>query len=194
MKKKTAALALAVILVLSAAAGGTMAYLIDTTDNVKNIFVSGKVNATLDEAVVDSNGQATAARGTGNSYTVIPGCKAAKDPTVHIEKGSLPCYVYVCVEDTLTDGDVDYTVDATWTQVKASGTKTVYRYNGIVDARSAQQDLTVFNGVTYDYTKITEANIADQSGNINVSAYVVQAVGVTEADVQAAALAYFEVT
>ena len=51
MKKKILAVALAAIMLLVAITGASLAYLTDKDDQV-NTFTSGKVDITLDEAVV----------------------------------------------------------------------------------------------------------------------------------------------
>ncbi len=113
MNKKTRKVLLtafcAVLLVVGTIMG-TMAYLTDTTQQVKNTFTVGKVDITLDEAKVAFNEQTgkyeadtTADRVTENSYKVLPGMTFPKDPMITVEKGSEPCYIGAVVTLTVED-------------------------------------------------------------------------------------------
>ncbi len=89
---------------------GTLAYLTDTA-GVTNTFTVGKVDITLDEAVVDKDGnpldenknitsidkadrvEGNAEGTSGNTYHLIPGKKYVKDPTITVEAGSEASYI-----------------------------------------------------------------------------------------------------
>lgn len=196
MKKKTIALLMAGVLAVGCVVGGSLAWLVSTPGAVTNTFTVGDINATLDEAPVDANGDKTdGPRVTENAYTVIPGDSIDKDPTVHILKGSEKCYVFVCIDDQMNaalTGCAEYTPATNWTKVEENGSKTVYKYNTVVDASAAQQDLLVFDGVTIDGEKVTKETIETLTGKkIIVNAFAYQAENVTEADAQAAALEQF---
>lgn len=197
MKKKTVALLMAGVLAVGCVVGGSLAWLVSTPGAVTNTFTVGDINATLDEAPVDANGKEItgAERVTENNYTVIPGDSIDKDPTVHILNGSEKCYVFVCIDDQINaalDDCAGYSVPASWTKVKTEGSKTVYKYNAVVDASGGQQDLLVFDGVTIDGEKVTKDTIGTLTGKqIIVNAYAYQAENVTEVDAQAAALEHF---
>lgn len=92
MKKKTVALLLALVLVFGAAVGGTIAYLMDSTDSVTNTFTVGKVDIDLYET---KDGKHV----TGNAYQLIPGTTYAKDPTVTVTADSEDCYLFVKFEE-----------------------------------------------------------------------------------------------
>ena len=66
MKKKTVALLLALTLVLGVVAGGTIAWLTDTTTPVKNTFTTSDITVNLEET-----------KGTnitdGKSFQMVPG-------------------------------------------------------------------------------------------------------------------------
>jgi len=119
MKKKIVSLCLVVALIAIAAVG-TLAYFTDTDEN-QNTFTMGSVDITLDEAVVDRDGDVWVAdeedRVQENEYKdVYPGAVLPKDPTVHNE-GTYGAFVRVQVtvvngmtwlplyaeDDTLTD-------------------------------------------------------------------------------------------
>ena len=99
MKKKVAALALVVLLLVAAVVGGTLAYFTDT-DSATNTFTVGNVDIELDEAAVSYEGGnwvAGTERVQSNTYEkVYPGAVIPKDPTVH-NVGSNSAYVRVKV-------------------------------------------------------------------------------------------------
>lgn len=119
MKKKTKkalALAICAVMLIAGTALTTLAYL-TSQDSVTNTFTVGKVNITLDEALVneygkpassvDENGVYTlvnevkdAARVEANTYKLIPGIEYVKDPTVTVKYGSERCYVRMLVTIT----------------------------------------------------------------------------------------------
>lgn len=84
MKKKMTIMITALAMVLCFAIGGTLAWLVDTSETVKNTFTYGDINIDLDETTKD--------------YKMIPGNDIAKDPKVTVEKGSEACWLFVKVE------------------------------------------------------------------------------------------------
>ena len=86
MKKKAWLSALAVVLVLCCAVGGTLAWLTQKTDAVVNTFTVGDINITLTE--------------TEREYKMVPGNTIDKDPTVTVQAGSEACWLFVKVEGT----------------------------------------------------------------------------------------------
>lgn len=110
---KILALLVAVVLLVSAAAGGTIAWLMAKTDPVVNTFVSGDINITLTEPSFDSS----------QIYKAIPGDVIQKDPTVTVLKGSEDCYVRVFVINwwtTETDKHFRGTEAAGWYDFNSS--------------------------------------------------------------------------
>lgn len=119
MKKKILSLCMVGALAATAV-GGTLAYFTDTDENT-NVFTVGNVDITLDEALVEKEGDTYKTvdgdRVIENEYKLIyPGAVLPKDPTVHNE-GNNDAYVRVQVtiangmtllptfveDDTLTD-------------------------------------------------------------------------------------------
>lgn len=97
MKKKTIALALVLVMVFGATLGGTFAYL-TSTDTVTNTFTVGNVKIKLDETDVDINGvKDGSTRVKENSYKLMPGHSYIKDPVVHVDATSEPCYIRTIV-------------------------------------------------------------------------------------------------
>ncbi|MDO5400342.1 MAG: SipW-dependent-type signal peptide-containing protein [Eubacteriales bacterium] len=88
--KRTLALLLAFVLVIGATVAGTLAYLTDTSKEVKNTFTIGKVGIDLHETEVGSD-----TISYGNTYALIPGTTYEKDPVVSVDEGSEDCYLFV---------------------------------------------------------------------------------------------------
>lgn len=193
MKTKTKALALALcaVLLVVSTVFVTMAYLTSKTDVVTNTFTVGKVTITLDEAKVDEYGKEVegASRVDANTYKLIPGHEYTKDPSVHIDKASEDCYVFVRVVNGISGIEKDTTVAQQmetngWTPL--SGVGDVWYYNTIVtpdDTNGA--DLPVFG----TFTIKDDANVSAYDDKfITVQAYAVQADGFdSAADAWAAA-------
>lgn len=81
---KPLALLLAMSLLVGCAIGGTVAWLADKTEPVKNTFTTSNVDIELAE--------------TKNAFKMIPGWTIEKDPVVTVKKGSEDCYLFVKVE------------------------------------------------------------------------------------------------
>ena len=93
MKKKILALALVVILAITAVAGATLAYFSDT-DEKTNVFFSGKVDITLNEVFDEETAQ------------LIPGVDIQKDVTISLSQDSIESYVwYTYAIPTALDND-----------------------------------------------------------------------------------------
>ena len=54
--KRSVALLVAIALLIGCVAGGTIAWLVDTTGNVTNTFVAGNIDITLDESKLKDDG------------------------------------------------------------------------------------------------------------------------------------------
>lgn len=209
MKKRTVAILMACTLILGATVGVTFAWLISGPKAVVNTFVAGKVAITLDEARVNESGTAisSAQRVQANVYTLIPGHSYDKDPTVHIEAGSEPCYVFVKVKNGIstiessTNSIEEIQMPANgWEVLSGAGGSdgTVYYFktntgkntsvtvdaNGIITVPSdSDVDLVVFEKFTIDGTKAHNNEISTLSANsITVTAYAIQALGSASAE------------
>ena len=80
---------LALVLVIGCVAGGTVAWLVATTDSVTNTFTYGDINIELTETKPE-NKQAK----------IIPGVDIEKDPKVTVLANSEDCWLFVKVEET----------------------------------------------------------------------------------------------
>ena len=78
--------AVASLLLVTMAVGGTVAWLAAESDTVTNVFTTSDVNLKLEETTTD--------------YKMVPGCDIEKNPLITVEAGSEPCYVFVKVTES----------------------------------------------------------------------------------------------
>lgn len=127
--KKYAKPTLALTLAALCAVGGTLAYLQDKTDEVKNSFTFSDDNS-ID---IDLTEKTFGEEGNTDAVPMVPSVDIAKDPQVTVNGDD--CYIYVDVTETcavngyaFTDF-IDYEISSNWEEVEnvtenASGTKT----------------------------------------------------------------------
>lgn len=170
--KKILALALAAVLLVAVGVGGTLAWLVAQSNEVKNTFTYGKVALTLDEAQVEYDPELNEyvekddhSRTTTNEYKILPGVKIAKDPTVTVTKDSEDCYVRAII--TVTSNQAAYAL-----------------MNN--DPKSWIDDLE------NDYWKYegTAATTIDDENDVVTTVYEVRYVGVLDADKGAGIVPY----
>ena len=123
MKKRTIALLCAAIMVVGIAAGGTMAWLVDSTQKEENVFTVGNIDITLEE--------------TTENYKMVPGKDIAKDPKVTLSTESENAYVYVEVIESEGLSDyIDYDMNTGWVELTgeyhAPNGGTIYKYTSEV--------------------------------------------------------------
>lgn len=101
MKKKITLL-LSLVLAVAIGIGGTLAWLTDKTEEVKNTFTVGNINITLTEE----------AGGDTKEFKMVPGQTIAKDPKVTVKAGSEACWLFVKIaESDNLDDFISYAVD-----------------------------------------------------------------------------------
>ena len=178
-KKKVFLTVLCAAALVVASVLGTMAFL-TSTDTVTNTFTVGNVNITLDEAPVNVNGDAISGdRVDANSYKLIPGKTYDKDPIVHVTNGSENCYVFVKIDNQISNLEAtgDTTIAAQmavkgWKQL--NNTNVYYQENPV----AANSNITVFE----HFTLSDDANVSNYTGKqIIVNAYAIQAEGFDDA-------------
>ncbi len=193
--KKIVTAGLALVMVAGISVAGTLAFLTDDTDLVKNTFTVGNVNITLDEANVDKKDaegvdNSSVARDTANTYKLIPGSTYDKDPIVHVTKDSEPCWVIVDVNNGLGDAEAAVTEDSLGTiadQITANGwTKKGDYYYMEVNQEDLDEvedgktlDLTVFTkfAIKGDLEDATYEDLVD--AEITIKAFAIQSEGVS---------------
>ncbi len=154
MKKKTLIAIVAIALVVCLAIGGTLAYLLNVQDPIKNIFTIGKVDITLDEEGGESSDDPES---SDKQFTIIPNTTVTKDATVTVGKNSLDAYVFAVVDEKCTAAKADggeytfgdyvtYTINSTdWT--KLDGYENVYYLVYTAPAETPETD-TVYHLIT----------------------------------------------
>lgn len=169
---------LALVLVIGCVAGGTVAWLVATTDTVTNTFTYGKINIDLTET-------------TGTSYKIIPGTNIAKDPKVTVAADSEACWLFVKVEETGTfvADKVTYAIANGWTQ--GDGTEipsnVYYREVSAEDAKTGVNyyvlagNATYPNGVITVSADLTKENIPTANPTLKITAYAVQKENIADA-------------
>jgi len=116
MNKKTVALLMACVLLVGAAIGGTMAWLVDSTGEVTNTFTVGDINITLKEHDYDPTNKVLITTGDNcevtenDDYHFVPGDTLPKDPFVRVEEKSEACWLFIKVTE---NNNIEFTVDAT---------------------------------------------------------------------------------
>lgn len=119
LNKKSIALVAAVALVLVGAIGGTIAWLLDTSDPVTNTFKPTTLSVELKESVATDGKK---------EYTMVPGTNEAKDPVVTVTN-DVDAYVFVRIDepDFIVTADgvkytfadfVDWDVADGWTELE----------------------------------------------------------------------------
>ena len=164
---------LALVLVIGCVAGGTVAWLVATTDTVTNTFTYGNIDIALAET-------------TGTNYKVIPGTVIEKDPKVTVKAGSEACWLFVKVVEggTFVADKVTYSIADGWTALDATNHPGVYYRE--VNAVTADTDFYVLKDnmvtVSEELTKAEVNSVATQP-TLTFTAYAVQKDGIgTAAD------------
>jgi len=161
---------LALVLVIGCVAGGTVAWLVATSDTVTNTFTYGNIDIALTET-------------TGKDYKIIPGKNIPKDPKVTVKGGSEACWLFVKVEEsgTFVADKVTYAIDKDWTALE--GEKGVYYRK--VAAVTADTDFSVLEGnkitVKDTLTKGDIKDIAATNPTLTFTAYAVQQENIADA-------------
>ena len=169
---------LALVLVIGCVAGGTVAWLVATSDTVTNTFTYGNINIDLTET-------------TGTNYKIIPGKDIEKDPKVTVKGGSEACWLFVKVEEvgaisTITTDPVHYAIDTGWAQLKDKDGKDVSGvYYRLVDAVDNDTAFNVLKDnkilVSGELTKETINGYAVQQPKLTFTAYAVQQENIADA-------------
>lgn len=168
MKKKSLALVLALAMIVVCVVGGTLAWLIATTPEVKNTFTAGDINITLAES-------------EDLDLKMIPGYTIDKDPKVTVLAGSEKCYLFVKVDkSTNFDTFMTYEIADGWTQLEdASGNDVDGVFYRVVDTADMGTAYSVLANdkvtVRGDVTKTMLKDLtADTQPTLTFTAYACQ--------------------
>lgn len=163
MKKKALISVVALAVVFCCAIGGTIAWLTDQTQEVKNTFTVGNINIDLAET-------------TGETYKMVPGNDLEKDPKVTVEADSEACYLFVKVEKSANFDDfMTYQMADGWTALVGQD-GVYYREVAAVTANTdfaviKDNKVTVKEGVTKDQL---DALTEESYPTLTFTAYAVQ--------------------
>jgi len=205
MKKLTKVLLVVLVaaLLVAGSVAGTLAWL-TAQDQVKNTFTIGKVEIELYETNFDP---ATGELGTGKNYTginnikIIPGRTIPKKPTVTVKADSESCYVRAWLLVTWPDATIgnfanqehqnwiDFAPgwDKSYVGERDNGDGTytnVYelRYENVVAASDADQDLVVFNEIAFPAELTSDQVSSTEGSSVTVIAQAIQQEGFADAD------------
>ena len=138
---KLFAVMLSLVLVVGGVIGGTVAWLVTQSSEVKNTFTTSNIDITLTE--------------TERDYKMIPGWTIDKDPKATVLEGSEDCYLFVKAEKSNDfDGFMTYEVADGWTKL-ASETDVYYR---IFDSQDNSSSVVVQN---YSILKDDKVSVKD---------------------------------
>ena len=158
---KSLVLVLALVMLITATVGGTLAWLGDKTETVTNTFSASGIDIKLEEHVYDPNEHKltdalVSTNNQNDNYVMVPGWTIPKDPTVTVLANSEPCYLFVQVEKSENfDTYMSYAIDTGWTQGKETDGVPTTVYYRKVDTSDAEQPFTILAAGTYtdpDYT------------------------------------------
>lgn len=203
MDKKFIIVLVALVLSVTCTIGVTLAWLVDTSENVVNTFTVGNIEIDLNETDTDNDDNTKA-----NSYKVVPGATVVKDPKVTVKANSENCWVYVKVvnnlvinKTTVATCNIDttqWTLVGTSTNADTGVVTNLYRYNSkvLLDEQEDQTLDPVFGSVTYSSDIVLgEDGIKKLDGKtIVVTAYAHQSDTVAETEVNATACTWAGVT
>ena len=164
----------------------TYSWLPSTRQPVVNTLARGVNSTKLDEALVDTDGQAIEGEGAqrvnSNSYKYVAGARLDKDPTPTVLKGSEECYVFICVENGLSDQFIINYDTQSWLKVAEADGKAVYVYSTKVDALASEADIVlnpIFTTVTVSDDLTAEDIETLGERTLCATAYAVQTKAIT---------------
>lgn len=147
---KAMVMILAVMLIVGISVGGTLAWLSDSTTEVKNTFTTSDIDIELNETTGGEN----------KEFKMVPGYTIEKDPTVKVIKGSEKCYLFVKVEKSENfDTFMTYEMADGWIQLTdKNGANVVNVFYRVVDAAEADASFSVLknNQVSVEETVTKE--------------------------------------
>lgn len=125
------------VIILVVGIGVTIAYMVTSSNTVKNTFTAGNVEIMLTET-------------TGTEYKLTPGVTLKKDPTITVKQGSDDCWVFVEVkQDSKLKDFCDFEMDSGWTRLD--------NYDGVYYQRVTKSK----NDVTLNVIKYCQVSVKD---------------------------------
>ena len=191
--KKTLITILATVLVCCCAVGGTLAWLMDSTQSITNTFTVGNVDIELTETDAEGNVLNASATAQNASFKMVPGSTIAKDPKITVKANSEAAWLFVKVEESSTlDTYITWAIADGWTAL-ADEDGVYYREaaaTGNADATPISilkdNSVTVNSGVTKAQMDALNAGGTTQP-TLKFTAYAVQKENLTVTAAWAAA-------
>lgn len=167
MSKKLFVAIIAVCLLAGGVVGGSIAWLMDITNEVTNTFTLGDVDIELKET-------------TGDSYKMVPGTTIRKDPTVTIVDGSENAWVFIEITKTNNpDTYLEYTIDNRWQPL--AGVDNVYYYDYAAASGKVELSVLTGNSLTVKSTIKKDAITDGNEPKLTFKAYAIQKDGFANA-------------
>lgn len=182
MKKKIITTITMLALIICFTIGGTLAWLMDTTDPVQNTFTSGDVDITLTET---PNTNITDDDETNDSWSaqMIPGNTYAKDPKVTVKGATdaVDCWLFVKVEEkgnaqTYLDYSFRFDDDSEWKKldtVTEEGTTVWYREVTASEKDQSWYLLNAKDGYTNGFVYVNDTAVTKETVDIAANAELV---------------------
>lgn len=196
MKKRIAVALVALVMIFGCVVGGTLAWLTDTTNEVKNTFTYGDINIEIDETNAVLNADTNVDE---QSFKMVPGNNISKDPYVIVKKDSEACWLFVEIVEggKVTIGSTTYVFDDFltyaiadgWTQLSetsdSDGNETIVIYRSVEATKADTDKLYILkdNSVTVKTTvtkQMMEAIKESGMPTLTFKAYAVQSANITD--------------
>ena len=175
---KAVTMLLALVLVAGCAIGGTLAWLVDSTDKVENVFTTANIDVTLTETFnTDTDGDN---KNDAWKAQMIPGYSYTKDPKVEVSADSVDCYLFVKFEEdnnpsTYLTYTSTLTADNKWTQGNGTDIPANVWYRKVMASDTTRSwELLSGNTISVKDT-VTKANMETAaSATLTYTAYASQ--------------------
>lgn len=165
--KKALAMLLSLVLVIGCVAGGTLAWLTATSNEVNNVFTTSDIGVTLEES-------------NNLNLKMVPGWTITKDPKATVTTGSEDCYLFVKVEESDNFDDfMTYDIASDWTELSEG---VYYMIFDSKDNTNENKMGTAYSVLKNDQVKVLDevkkedmnALTEDTQPNLSFIAYAVQ--------------------
>lgn len=176
--------AVAALLLVTMAVGGTLAWLQATTKEVTNTFKPHEVSIKLEESELKEDGSLNVDKKVqANTYQMIPGYTYGKDPAVTVTY-SVPVYVFVLYNNNDADGvvGVNFALDdenSGWTKLTQNdypAGKVYYKLYENADLTKTTQEIPLLSPETITFNSTWNTTTTGSSDVIvSFQAWAVQA-------------------
>lgn len=184
-KKNLLMMALSLCLVAVVAVGGTLAYLTDTDDQVKNTFTfAGDIEVELTETAPttglgDASVEWDRVNNTMKYTNVVKGQTLPKEPKIELTQYTVDTYVFAKIDNNTSNMITVGTINDAWNFVEEDdeGNKIYYR---LVDVSETPDDQATPLFSTVEI--VGEPTAGNDMGDITISVSAIQAEGFDDYD------------